>query len=29
MGYTFNVGPELEFFLFHTDDYGMPDDRNP
>ena len=24
MGYTFNVGPELEFFLFHTDDYGMP-----
>lgn len=24
MGYTFDVGPELEFFLFHTDDYGMP-----
>ena len=24
MGYAFNVGPELEFFLFHTDDYGMP-----
>lgn len=24
MGYEFNVGPELEFFLFHTDDLGMP-----
>lgn len=24
MGYTFNVGPECEFFLFHTDDNGMP-----
>ncbi len=24
MGYTFDVGPELEFFLFHTDDYGRP-----
>lgn len=24
MGYTFNVGPECEFFLFHTDDYGNP-----
>ena len=24
MGYTFNVGPELEFFLFHTDDNGLP-----
>lgn len=24
MGYTFNVGPELEFFLFHTDDNGNP-----
>ena len=24
MGYTFDVGPELEFFLFHTDDDGMP-----
>ena len=24
MGYTFNVGPELEFFLFHTDDEGRP-----
>lgn len=24
MGYTFNVGPELEFFLFQTDDDGKP-----
>lgn len=24
MGYSFNVGPELEFFLFHTDDNGNP-----
>lgn len=24
MGYAFNVGPELEFFLFHTDDQGSP-----
>lgn len=24
MGYKFNVGPELEFFLFHTDDNGNP-----
>lgn len=24
MGYTFNVGPECEFFLFHTDDKGRP-----
>lgn len=24
MGYKFNVGPELEFFLFHTDDEGCP-----
>ncbi len=24
LGYTFNVGPECEFFLFHTDDYGNP-----
>lgn len=24
MGYTFNVGPELEFFLFSTDEYGKP-----
>lgn len=24
MGYTFNVGPECEFFLFHVDDDGMP-----
>ena len=23
-GFTFNVGPELEFFLFHTDDQGYP-----
>ena len=23
-GYTFNVGPECEFFLFHMDDNGMP-----
>lgn len=24
MGYKFNVGPECEFFLFHTDDHGNP-----
>ena len=24
MGYLFNVGPECEFFLFHTDDNGLP-----
>lgn len=24
MGFTFNVGPECEFFLFHTDDNSMP-----
>ena len=24
MGYIFNVGPECEFFLFHTDDNGGP-----
>lgn len=24
MGYTFNVGPECEFFLFHTDETGKP-----
>lgn len=24
MGYTFNVGPECEFFLFHTDEEGKP-----
>ncbi len=24
MGYTFNVGPECEFFLFETDDRGIP-----
>lgn len=24
MGYEFQVGPECEFFLFHTDDHGLP-----
>ena len=24
MGYSFEVGPECEFFLFHTDDNGRP-----
>ena len=24
LGYDFNVGPECEFFLFHTDDDGTP-----
>lgn len=24
MGYSFDVGPECEFFLFHTDDNGQP-----
>jgi glutamine synthetase len=24
MGYTFDVGPECEFFLFHVDDDGQP-----
>ena len=24
MGYSFNVGPEAEFFLFHTDEGGKP-----
>ncbi len=24
MGYTFNVGPELEFFLFNMEENGMP-----
>lgn len=24
MGYQFDVGPECEFFLFHTDDNGLP-----
>ena len=24
MGYDFNVGPECEFFLFHTDEDGLP-----
>ena len=27
MGYTFNVGPEMEFFLFETDDKGLPTTR--
>ena len=24
MGYTFNVGAECEFFIFHTDEFGRP-----
>lgn len=24
LGYRFDVGPECEFFLFHTDEFGMP-----
>ena len=24
MGYTFQVGPECEFFLFHADENGLP-----
>ena len=24
LGYTFNVGPECEFFLFNTDEFGHP-----
>lgn len=24
MGYTFDIGPECEFFLFHTDENGQP-----
>lgn len=24
LGYTFDVGPECEFFLFHTDEFGQP-----
>ena len=24
MGYSFEVGPECEFFLFHTDENGLP-----
>ena len=24
LGYSFDVGPECEFFLFHTDDNGLP-----
>lgn len=27
MGYTFNVGPECEFFLFETDEAGSPTTR--
>lgn len=27
LGLTFNVGPELEFFLFHTDEDGNPTAR--
>lgn len=27
MGYVFNVGPECEFFLFHTDEEGRPTTR--
>ncbi len=27
MGYRFNVGPECEFFLFHTDEEGRPTTR--
>jgi glutamine synthetase len=27
LGYEFNVGPELEFFLFETDDRGKPTTR--
>ena len=28
MGYRFDVGPECEFFLFHTDDNGNPTTYN-
>ncbi len=27
LGYTFNVGPEMEFFLFEADDKGLPTSR--
>ena len=27
LGYTFNVGPEMEFFLFETDEKGLPTTR--
>ncbi|MBQ7277716.1 MAG: type I glutamate--ammonia ligase [Clostridia bacterium] len=27
MGYAFNVGPEMEFFLFETDERGLPTTR--
>ena len=29
MGYTFDVGPECEFFLFHTDEDGLPTTFSP
>lgn len=29
MGFTFNVGPELEFFLFQTDEDGKPTPKSP
>ena len=27
LGYTFNVGPEMEFFLFEADEKGLPTSR--
>ncbi len=29
MGYVFNVGPELEFFLFNLDEHGKPTTNSP
>lgn len=29
MGYTFNVGPECEFFLFNNDEQGRPTTNSP
>ena len=29
LGYRFDVGPECEFFLFHTDDNGLPTTLSP
>ena len=29
MGYTLNAGPECEFFLFHTDEDGLPTTLTP
>ena len=29
MGYTFNVGPEIEFFLFNLDEAGKPTTASP